>query len=295
MKVPSKKNLLSVLSELFHEMEYNEIRTGTIECYSFLDRLRLLNPDFQGPHQQDAHELYSYVINNLAETIQMIQKREDGDRLKTLLFRASDEKTLGKTFVHDTFEGIIRNETKCLSCGTVSSRKESFFEISIDIEDRNSVASCLRRFSEIERLGQDEGFHCEKDSCSSARQPAEKKMILEKLPKVLVLHLKRFRYDQARNGFLKLHHRVSFALELKLWCSEEPDVLFKLKGVVVHCGPSAGSGHYINCVEVEGVWFMFNDDHVKVISSSQLAHFFGGKSAVGAGYLLFYERVEQDS
>jgi hypothetical protein len=38
-----------------------------------------------------------------------------------------------KTFIHDIFEGTLTNETKCLSCETITSKDESFLDLSIDI------------------------------------------------------------------------------------------------------------------------------------------------------------------
>lgn len=67
-------------------------------------------------------------------------------------------------------------------------------------------------------------------------------MILSKLPKTLVLHLKRFQFHVAQQRFVKQLSRVSFSTELKVWDSEEPDALFKLKGLCVHVGRTAESG-----------------------------------------------------
>ena len=38
------------------------------------------------------------------------------------------------------------NETRCLQCETVTSRQESFFELSLDIEQNSSLNTCLRNF-----------------------------------------------------------------------------------------------------------------------------------------------------
>jgi ubiquitin carboxyl-terminal hydrolase 9/13 len=140
--------------------------------------------------------------------------------------------------------GVCTSTTTCRSCGGKTSRTESFFEVSLEITaDCSSVAECLRRYAAPEVLEKANGFHCESEMCAKAGlQPAEKRMELTKLPKVLVLHLKRFQYHVAQQRFVKLLHRVSFGAELKIWDSGEPDVLFKLKGVCVHIGRSAESG-----------------------------------------------------
>lgn len=47
------------------------------------------------------------------------------------------------------------------------------------------------------------------------QQEAEKKIRLKRLPRVLTLHLKRFKYVESLENFSKLSHRVVFPLELR--------------------------------------------------------------------------------
>lgn len=76
------------------------------------------------------------------------------------------------TVVHRLFEGVLTSETRCLTCETVSSRDESFLDLSIDIEQNSSVTACLRQFSASEMLCQKNKFFC--DSCCDL-QEAEKR------------------------------------------------------------------------------------------------------------------------
>ena len=94
------------------------------------------------------------------------------------------------TLVHNLFEGVLTSETRCLTCETVScshtidafghpylitqvsSRDESFLDLSIDIEQNSSVTACLRQFSASEMLCQKNKFFC--DSCCDL-QEAEKR------------------------------------------------------------------------------------------------------------------------
>lgn len=78
------------------------------------------------------------------------------------------------TLVHRLFEGVLTSETRCLTCETVSSRDESFLDLSIDIEQNSSVTACLRQFSASEMLCQKNKFFC--DGCCDL-QEAEKRCV----------------------------------------------------------------------------------------------------------------------
>lgn len=84
------------------------------------------------------------------------------------------ESTYNGTIVHRLFEGVLTSETRCLTCETVSSRDESFLDLSIDIEQNSSVTACLRQFSASEMLCQKNKFFC--DSCCGL-QEAEKRWV----------------------------------------------------------------------------------------------------------------------
>lgn len=58
-----------------------------------------------------------------------------------------------------------------------------------------------------------------------------------------------------------------------------PDRLYDLVAVVVHCGSGPNRGHYISIVKSHGFWLLFDDDMVDVsdttfqIKSAFKAHF----------------------
>ena len=89
----------------------------------------------------------------------------------------------------------------------VTSREETFLDLSLDIEANTSVSGCLRNFSKTETLGGSDKFYC--DTCC-ALQEAQKCMKMKTLPQVLALHLKRFKYIEAAGRMKKLCHRVVF-------------------------------------------------------------------------------------
>ncbi|CAI5495787.1 unnamed protein product [Closterium sp. Naga37s-1] len=100
--------------------------------------------------------------------------------------------------------GTLTNETRCLCCETVTARDEAFLDLSLDIEQNSSVTSCLRNFSSTETLNGNDKFFC--DTCCSL-QEAQKRMRIKVPPRVLALHLKRFKFMEQLVRYKKLSYR----------------------------------------------------------------------------------------
>lgn len=196
--------------------------------------------------------------------------------------------------MHTLFEGVLTNETRCLTCETISSRDESFLDLSIDIEQNSSVTACLRQFSASEMLCQKNKFFCE---ICCGLQEAEKRMKVKKMPNILALHLKRFKYQEQFGRYMKLAYRVVFPLELRLFNTsddvQDPDRLYQLFAVVIHIGIGPNQGHYVAIVRNQGRWVLCDDENVEPIAETDIPRYFGDLPA-GAGYVLFYQAVDLD-
>lgn len=53
-----------------------------------------------------------------------------------------------------------------------------------------------------------------------------------------------------------------------------PDRLYDLVAVVIHCGSGPNRGHYISIVKSHGFWLLFDDDQVDVSHSSFSSYFY---------------------
>ncbi|KAA3457387.1 ubiquitin carboxyl-terminal hydrolase 3 [Gossypium australe] len=190
-------------------------------------------------------------------------------------------------------QGILTNETRCLRCETVTARDETFFDLSLDIEQNSSITSCLKNFSSTETLNAEDKFFC--DKCCSL-QEAQKRMKIKKPPHILVIHLKRFKYIEQLGRYKKLSYRVVFPLELKLSNTvEDADSEYSLFAVVVHVGSGPNHGHYVSLVKSHNHWLFFDDENVEMIDESAVQTFFGSaqeySSNTDHGYILFYESL----
>lgn len=200
------------------------------------------------------------------------------------------------TWVHEIFQGTLTNETRCLTCETVSSKDEDFLDLSVDVEQNTSITHCLRGFSNTETLSGEHKYNCE--VCCS-KQEAEKRMRIKKLPLILALHLKRFKMDSMCR-YTKLSYRVVFPFELRLFNTSDDatnaERLYDLIAVVVHCGSGPNRGHYITIVKSHGLWLLYDDDIVEKIEPSALEDFYGLSADVRknseSGYILFYQCKE---
>jgi ubiquitin carboxyl-terminal hydrolase 10 len=193
--------------------------------------------------------------------------------------------------------------------------------------------------TDIETLQKHDSVHAIEDALGrmSHLQPVElgpsgisdasQQVLIEVLPPVLVLHLKRFLYDVAAGGVVKISKHVQFAPDLEiplgtifsfvspvlakakkpscLGCAEimapiagkfaEP-VRYKLYGVLYHHSKSAGSGHYtVDVLHPNGdsdngeAWLHIDDEAVSRVRHEDL---FGGSENEQVDdrcvYMLFY-------
>lgn len=163
--------------------------------------------------QQDAHEFLNFLINHINEII-LAERNQGKVKLSTITENGSNSATSEPTWVHEIFQGVLTSETRCLNCETISSKDENFFDLQVDVDQNTSITHCLRCFSNTETLCSDNKFKC--DTCCTY-QEAQKRMRVKKLPMILALHLKRFKYMEQYNRHIKVSHRVVFPLELRLF------------------------------------------------------------------------------
>ncbi|KAI0855341.1 cysteine proteinase [Xylaria cubensis] len=297
------------LRDIFMALVESNTRTGVLSPQRFLEIFKRDNEMFRNSMHQDAHEFYGLVLNDVIANVESTAQRllnceaersVDGmtDSLRTALSavaktRANGTNSPGTGWVHDIFEGLLTSETRCLTCETASQRDETFLDLSIDLEEHTSVTSCLQKFSAEEMLCERNKFHC--DHCGGL-QEAEKRMKVKRLPKVLALHLKRFKYTEDYSRLQKLFHRVVYPYQLRMFNTtpdaEDPDRLYELYAVVIHIGGNAYHGHYVSVIKTEDRgWLLFDDEMVEPVDKHYVRNFFGDKPGMACAYVLFYQET----
>ncbi|CAG8524701.1 6771_t:CDS:10 [Paraglomus brasilianum] len=287
-------SLFGALKDLFIKINGQKKRSGVVAPHQFVAKLKSSHVQFQSTMHQDAHEFFNWILNAIIEQQKKMEAMEQADTTDGSSTGGSS--TGGtNTWVHKIFEGVLTNEIKCLTCETVTSKDETFFELPLNIEQNSSVTSCLRKFSASEMLRHRDKFFC--DACCGL-QEAEKRMKIKKLPNVLALHLKRFKVQEFQDKLkkvIKLSYRVVFPFELRLFntCddTENPDRLYELYAVCVHIGSGLQHGHYVALIKNMGQWRLFDDDAVEIIDEEEIQKY---STVKGSGYMLFYQAVDLD-
>jgi ubiquitin carboxyl-terminal hydrolase 9/13 len=138
-------------------------------------------------------------------------------------------------------------------------------------------------------------------------------MKIKKLPNVLALHLKRFKYQEDVQKYIKLAYRVAFPFQLRLFNTvddaPDPDRLYELFAIVVHIGKyviyfshevwlntfisGPHHGHYVTIIRTPATWLLFDDETVEPIKESEITKYFG-ESNSGSAYVLYYQAVDLD-
>lgn len=299
------ESLFTSLKDIFESLAGSQSRIGVIRPQQFLDVLRREHEMFRTAMHQDAHEFLILLLNEVVSNVEAEATKQSFTE-KSLPSPPSDSaESLGMTsstgskspnttrWVHELFEGTLTSETKCLTCEKVSQRDEVFLDLSVDLEQHSSVTACLRKFSAEEMLCERNKFHC--DNCGGL-QEAEKRMKIKRLPRVLALHLKRFKYTEDLQRLQKLFHRVVYPYHLRLFNTtddaEDPDRLYELYAVVVHIGGGPYHGHYVAIIKTEDRgWLLFDDELVEPVDKNYVRNFFGDRPGLACAYVLFYQET----
>lgn len=276
-------------------------------------------PQFRGHRQHDAHEFLRYMLDRLHTELQQVsfpveisspsaQKASETKSNPYNIPALSHLQSKGRnSIVTNVFGGILQSEVRCLICGMESKKHDPFLDLSLDIPEKFynkdppesgekdkegnppvcNISDCLASFTEVEELTETELYYCSSCKC---KQKSTKRFWIRRLPNVLCLHIKRFRWNNFYRT--KIDLRISFpinALDMSQFVlNNGPETrrsnsscnIYDLAAVIVHHGNGSSCGHYTSYAINNGVWMHFNDHSVKEVSSSAVAEC--------KPYILFY-------
>ncbi|XP_065507942.1 ubiquitin carboxyl-terminal hydrolase 2 isoform X2 [Caloenas nicobarica] len=265
----------------------------------FKTQIQRYAPRFVGYNQQDAQEFLRFLLDGLHSEVNrvLVRPRASTDTLDHLpddeksrqMWRRYQEREDSR--ISDLFVGQLKSSLTCSECGYCSTAFDPFWDLSLPIPKKSygevTLMDCLRLFTKEDVLDGDEKPTC----CRcKARTRCTKKFSIQKFPKILVLHLKRF--SEARIRTSKLTTFVNFQLkdlDLREFASQSCNhAIYNLYAVSNHSGTTMG-GHYTAYCKnpVSSEWHSFNDSRVTPLSSSHVRS--------SDAYLLFYELASPSS
>lgn len=285
---PTRGDLMRVFAEFVKKIGESKAKSA-ISPYHLRREVQRYAPRFMGDNQQDAQEFLRYLLQGLHDDINRVKFRRNsyvrrdsygGDALGSWKrYKDTDD-----SLIVDLFAGQLKSTLRCTVCNNDSITYDPFWDLSLPIPEgsRNaSLRQCFNLFSSPEILdGPNEPFceRCKKKSRSS------KKMEVNKFPKILVIHLKRFSatcYGQKLNMMVDCPTTLSNISEFASQNCLSDGCSYSLYGVVDHDG-SNHSGHYTaKCRNPETKeWCEFNDTRVTKASTTNIVTY--------KTYILFY-------
>ncbi|XP_039291579.1 ubiquitin carboxyl-terminal hydrolase 3 [Nilaparvata lugens] len=207
----------------------DESKTSAISPESLFLVIWKVVPRFRGYQQQDAHEFLLYMLSRVhTELLHLLPDLKN--TLKDNLYVS-----LGHSIVTSVFGGVLQSEVRCLNCSMESKMNDPFLDLSLEIPDKylqqRKVSSshkdkdkdeptppdephkpppchifdCLTNFTEVEEFAESELYYC--NNCKG-KQRSTKRFWIRRLPNVLCLHFKRFRWNHT--FYTKVDTSISF-------------------------------------------------------------------------------------
>lgn len=260
-------------------------------------------------HQQDAQEFLGFLLEELHEECARSMKSgtssnsgrstpvgsvtgasetnldsdsgwmEVGHKQKAAVTRSSGA-VANDSPITNIFGGKLRSELK-VAGNKLSVTLEPYSPLQLDIgsPEVSNIIDALKGLTRPESMQGD--FQ----TARGQRTSATKQVFIETLPPVLILHLKRFQYDNTTKRAEKIWKKVGYPLELEIPKEVFPLTArnkfaahgglpkYRLTGVIYHHGKNANGGHYtVDIRRQDGKeWVRLDDTLIRRIRSEDVA------------------------
>jgi ubiquitin carboxyl-terminal hydrolase 8 len=272
-------NYIKALVALFEKNQ-------TISPKTLRKQLSVFLPNLTAGVQHDAHECLIGILDllHIASNNKMFNPGPVDMKIhehlvesrKTWISHFSD----GYSVVNHLFFGQYIQKIRCVECGETSYTYQPFVDLSMALPRQNvdkisTIYDVLNEHFKKQVLDK----NCEK--CKKKTEHSMKTRII-KLPKYLIIHLKRF-----NNSLKKLSTDIAYSSELEMSkytvLVENQSVEYRLVSTILHTGSTISRGHYSTTNRVyDNMWVNIDDDvttEVKPIDVCQTKNI----------YILIYE------
>ncbi|KAI9015765.1 hypothetical protein CLU79DRAFT_764620 [Phycomyces nitens] len=237
--------------------------------------------------QEDAEEFLCFLLDGLHEEMVAVLKDQNDKRSQEAAANGTQDVWLevgpkNKTSslrsagfqespISKIFGGKVRSVLRCPGAKD-SVNLEPYQSLPLDIQPANvnTIQDAIRNMTLPETM---HDYMSPKGVCVDAT----KQIYLENIPPVLILHMKRFVFDNV-GGVQKLQKQVTYGTTLTIdpeWMAQSSKssspINYHLFGVVYHHGVSAGGGHYTCDIKRRnGEWLHIDDTTITPISEQQV-------------------------
>ncbi|XP_071693543.1 ubiquitin carboxyl-terminal hydrolase 21-like isoform X2 [Rutidosis leptorrhynchoides] len=263
-----------LICALREHIELSLSSTGkSISPWKFVDNLSYFSSSFKRFQQEDAHEFLQCFLDRLESSLNNLKSKD--------VALCSQNSNL----VKQVFGGRVISKLRCCNCNHISDTYEPSVDLSLEIENANSLVTALDSFTKFEHIEDEEmKFTC--DQCKQ-KVSVDKQLMLDQAPPICAFHLKRFKCDGSFVQKIDKHVEFPLELDLQAYCYstqiDDVNLKYELYAVVVHAAFTSNSGHYYCYIRsTPGTWYKFDDRKVSSVSETHVLS--------EEAYILFYAK-----
>lgn len=225
---------------------------------------------------------------NINENIQIDNDWEEVKKGGNKMKITNSESSFDISIIGNIFEGILKHDLQTKGKSTSKCLIEPFFILSLDLADF-SLDNCFNSFFSKKKV----------ENITNPDNSFFQKAYIEKLPKILIIHVKGFYYDKNSKKVVKVNKEIDYGFFLNIkkdyfspsiynnYKDNEYELvssIFKIKFlVVIHKGNKASEGHYICfCKDSDKIWWALDDSKIFQVEEKSIKTF--------RPYILFYRK-----
>ncbi|KAG7662492.1 uncharacterized protein J8A68_004023 [[Candida] subhashii] len=168
---------------------------------------------------------------------------------------------------------------------------DPFQHVQLDISKSDTIEEAFKHLNELEQISY--------KSNNNKEVQIKKQTFIDKLPEILIIHLKRFSYTKDQDIQIeKLRKKIDYNHDLIIpkdilsSHNEIEEFKYRLIAVVYHHGSSADAGHYTSDIyKGNEEWWRIDDTLLKKITNEEVLNA-GTEENIKNAYILLYQKIQ---
>lgn len=155
------------------------------------------------------HEKSSTLLNYDFKTDSINKINDEGweevKKGKSRMKLENQENSFDISMIGKIFQGILKHDLETKGLSISKCLIEPFFVLSLDLADY-SLDNCFEKFFSRKKV----------ENISNPSASFHQRAFIEKLPKILIIHVKGFYYDKTSHKVVKITKELDYPLDLKI-------------------------------------------------------------------------------